>query len=563
MERKRKLINRVGKKQKVLYYFMREKFVWKYYGIMMILIALSVITNLLFSYGFSEILSENRQISELTYLVLLAFVIGRISYTVCRFLYSQISLQFKMRLKKVYLNQITHRILRADYKWILKQKGGDLIGKSCEDVDCCAEAVAVYIPKLFKSVGLLFFNALFLGYFHPLLGVGFVLPLPFLFFSEWRGREICQRFIKRSTAVLSERNAVFQDIVSHHDLVAHCAAQEKMLMRTEEVCERYAEKFGQAMGALVGWMSPAILLNKVPLILIGILGGVLVNQDKISSSVFLTTFLFTYAFNSELAELDDFMANFPTLEVFLERIKEILDCPLQKEGQCTTILEKNYAIRFMKIAFRYDSFPEDSYLFKQLSFSVRQGGHILFLGGNGSGKTTVLKLIDRLYCVQKGTILLYGRPLEEYTFSFLSHIVAYIPSEPVMWAGTIRDNLLAGKKEEEKVLFKVLEDFDFYSVFPGRKNQEILSLPVKSKGVNLSGGQRQRIGLARGWLSGAFILLIDEATNSLDQEGEERIVRFLCESDRTICMTTHHRKLLRYFDKGIDIEKQREILWKE
>lgn len=563
MERKMKYISRTQKEQVVLFYLMQDKFIWKYYGIMMILVVLSVITNLLFSYGFSEILSENRQIYELTCIVLLAFVAGRISYTVCRFLYSQLSLKFKMHLKEVYLNQITHRILRADYGWILKQKGGDLIGKSCEDVDCCAEAVAVYLPKLFKSAGLLVFNTLFLGYFHPVLGLGFVLPLPFLFFSEWKGREICQRFIKRSTAVLSERNSVFQDIVSHHDLVAHSSVQEEMLTRTEEVCERYAGKFGQAMGALVGWMSPAILLNKVPLILVGILGGILVSQGKISSTAFLTAFLFTYAFNSELAELDDFMANFPTLEVFLERVKGILDCPLQREGQCTAVSSSDCAIRFQEVAFRYDSFPEGSYLFKQLSFSVGQGSHVLFLGGNGSGKTTVLKLINGLYRVQKGMVLLYGRPLEAYTFSFLRHIVAYVPSEPVVWEGTIRDNLLAGKKETDQVLLKVLEDFDFYSAFPGRKDQEILSLPVKSKGANLSGGQRQRIGLARGWLSGAVVLLLDEATNSLDYDGEERIVRFLCESDRTVCMTTHHRKLLKFFDKGIDIESQREVWWKE
>lgn len=558
-----RLIDHIKKEKAVVLYYVQDTFVWKYYGIMLFLIVLSVVTNLFFSYGFSEVLSENRQISEMTGLVLQAFAAGRISYTVCRFLYSKISLQFKIRLKEAYMNQITQRLLQADYGWVLKQQGGDLVGKSCEDVDCSAKAVAEYIPKLFKSAGLLIFNTLFLGSFHPLLGAAFAFPLPFLFFSEWRGREICQRFLKSSTAVLSERNSVFQDIVSHHDLVAHCAVQEEMLARTEDVCERYAERFGKAMGALVGWMSPAILLNKAPLILTGVLGGVLVSQGKISASAFLTAFLFTYIFNSELAELDDFMANFPTLEVFLERVKGILDCPVQREGGCTVVPENVDTIRFEDVSFRYDSSPEDSYLLEGLSFSVGQGEHVLFRGGNGSGKTTVLKLINGLYRVQEGNVLLYGCPPEAYALSWLRHLTAYVPSEPVLWEGTIRENLLAGKENSDDALVKVLENFDFHAAFPGREDQEILNLPVEWKGENLSGGQRQRIGLARGWLSGASVLLIDEATNSLDHEGEDRIIRFLCGSDRTVCMTTHHRELSKYFDKEIYMDNKKESLGKE
>lgn len=556
-------INNIKREKTVALYYLKEIFIWKYYGLMIFLIILSIITNLFFSLGFSEILSENRKITELTCFTLMGFIVGRISYTVCCFLYSKISLQFKMRLKEAYINRITHRLLQADYEWVLKQRGGDLIGKSCEDVDCSAEAVAVYIPKLLKSVGLLVFNILFLVYFHPLLGAVFVLPLPFLFFAEWRGREICQKALKSSTEVLSERNAVFQDVVSHHDLIYHSAVQEEMLDRIKNVCERYAGKFGKAMGALVGWMSPAILLNKAPLILTGIFGGILVSQNKISSSAFLTAFLFTYTFNSELAELDDFMANFPTLEVFLERAKELLECPRQKEGHGTAISETEFVIRFDDVSFRYDSFPKDRYLFEQLSFSIRQGDNVLFLGSNGSGKTTILKLINGLYHVQEGMVLLCGCPLEAYTISCLRRMVTYVPSEAVIWEGTVKDNLLAGKEESDRVLFKVLEDFDFHAAFLGRKDQEILNLPVSRNGENLSGGQRQRIGLARGWLSGASVLLIDEATNSIDYEGEERIVRFLCRSDRTVCMTTHHRELSKWFDKEINMENKREFCGKE
>lgn len=558
------IIRQIRKEVRLTGSFMMGGFIGKYYGVMIFITVLSVIANLIFAYSFSAVLSGSGDMAEKGGLVLLAFAGGKLSCTVCQFLYSQLSLQLKMRLKEQYLNRISECLLHADYLWIVKQRGGDLIGKSCEDVNWCAEAVATYIPKLFKSAGLIVFNTVFLSLFHPMFGAAFLLPVPVLFISEWKGREICQRFLQQSTEVMSERNAVFQDIVSHHDLISHSAVQEEMLDRAEEVCERYAKKFGKSMGALVGYMSPAILLNKVPLILIGILGSVFVSRDRISAAAFLSAFLFTYAFNAELSELDDFMANFPTLAVFLERVKGILECPKQSYGNRDTYTETGTIIEFQNVSFRYTDDPRNHTVFEDLSFTARRGEHVLLVGKNGCGKTTVLKLICGIYDNgEHGRITLCGCPPKDYTFLCLYRIVAYVPSEPVLWDGTVRENLLCDNRRTEEELSLALSAFDFHTAFPGKTECEMLALPVEGKGTNLSGGQRQRIGLARAWLSGAPVLLIDEATNSLDHEGEDRIIRFLCASDRTICMTTHHGELSRFFDKGIDMEHGEEVLWKE
>ena len=554
-----RFIENIEKEGSLVSYFLKETFIWKYYGVMMLLVVLSVIANLSFSYGFSEILSGNRQAAESISLIFLVFTGGKLSYTVCRFAYSQITLQLKMELKKRYSEKITGNLLVADYAWTVEQRGGDLIGKSCEDVDCTAEAMAIYLPKLFKSAGLLAFNAIYLSGYHLILGAAFVLTLPFLFFSEWKGREITRQYLRNSTAVLSERNAVFQDLVSHHELITHTSAQEKMLSRMEEVNERYAKIFGRTMGALVGWMSPAILLNKVPLLLIGIWGSILVGQDRISAAAFLSAFLFTYAFNRELADLDDFMANFPTLEVFMERVKELIDCPRQKSGRLETFYEYHPVICFEKVSFCY----RDSIVFEQLSFQVKAGEKVLLLGENGSGKTTVLKLICGMYQPSAGRVRVYGEAPETYSLTGMRQILSYVSAEPVLWEGTLRDNLTCGKVIEEEKIIEALCAFDFYSAFPDRRAQDILEYLVKDNGENLSGGQRERIGLARAWLSGTPVILLDEATNSLDQSGEKKIIQFLCGSGRTVCMNTHHTELLPYFDRGIQLGDQREVAWKE
>ena len=168
-----KVIQQIKKEGKLVYYFLQETFVWKYYGMMILLIILSIITNLSFSYSFSTILSGGLGFMKWWTSILLVFVCGKIACTVCGFLYSQLSLKFKMRLKELYLHRISDKLLKADYTWIVKQRGGDLIGRSCEDINWCAETVAVYIPKLIKSVGLLTFNTVFFESFSSASRCGF------------------------------------------------------------------------------------------------------------------------------------------------------------------------------------------------------------------------------------------------------------------------------------------------------------------------------------------------------------------------------------------------------
>lgn len=110
-----KVIQQIKKEGKLVYYFLQETFVWKYYGMMILLIILSIITNLSFSYSFSTILSGGLGVMKWWTSILLVFVCGKIACTVCGFLYSQLSLKFKMRLKELYLHRISDKLLKADY----------------------------------------------------------------------------------------------------------------------------------------------------------------------------------------------------------------------------------------------------------------------------------------------------------------------------------------------------------------------------------------------------------------------------------------------------------------
>lgn len=543
----------------MLYPLLNLKISIKYYFLLCVIICISLTANLFFSYGFSILVSNDLIIFENTLYGILFFISGKSVYTICSWEYSRISIKLKLKIKSVYYSQYSEVLFGAEYEWLCLQNTGDLMGRICEDADCSAEAIAVYIPKLFKSILILLSNILLIMYFDFTLMLLFLLPIPFLFLAEFWGRNRGQRLLKKSTDILSEKNALFQDVVHHNELIFHSSIQNDMVARVQDKIKQYSAAQAKSMGALVAFMSPALLLNKLPLILVAIYGSYLVNESQLPFSAFMTIFTLSYLTNVELSELDDFMANFPTLLVFCNRLIEILHCPIKKYGtkNCSEFLTQpqkyTTAISFHGVNFKYKH-SEYGELLKNISFEQKIGEKILFTGCNGSGKTTILKLISGIVSPSQGNIIILDEPVYNYSFQGLTCLIAYVSSNTLLWDGTIKENANAAKEmtlPEWDALFKY---FDFYSAFPDKTIHQILEFRIISNGKNLSGGQRQRIGFARAWVQNTPILLIDEGTNNLDPDAEHNILEFICSSNKTICMTSHHANILSYFDAIYEVK---------
>jgi len=182
-------------------------------------------------------------------------------------------------------------------------------------------------------------------------------------------------------------------------------------------------------------------------------------------------------------------------------------------------------IRFEDVSFTYGE-ANDKLAVRNLSFEVLTGASIGLIGGTGSGKSTAMSLLTRLYDPTSGTILYAGKPLSEYTDAALRREMTFLSQRPSLFKGTIRSNLLLGKGDaSEAELWKSLENAcakEFVSSFP-----EGLDHPVLEGGSNLSGGQRQRLLLARSFLRPSRLLIIDDGLSALDYLSEQKIRNYL------------------------------------
>lgn len=178
-------------------------------------------------------------------------------------------------------------------------------------------------------------------------------------------------------------------------------------------------------------------------------------------------------------------------------------------------------VSFKDVSFTFGK-EGDKYAISDISFDLHRGETLGLIGGTGSGKSTVMNLLTRLYDPSVGEILYRGLPLKEYDLDSLHKEISFVSQRPSLFKGTIRSNLLLGKEDAtNEEIEKALQDacaFDFVMNFP-----EKLEHPVNEGGSNLSGGQKQRLLIARALLKGGDLLILDDSMSALDYLSEQKI----------------------------------------
>ncbi|KAA5548262.1 ABC transporter ATP-binding protein [Adhaeribacter rhizoryzae] len=310
----------------------------------------------------------------------------------------------------------------------------------------------------------------------------------------------------------------------------------------------------------------------VSFIIVGLFGGIilvlwygasLVEAGELTIGDLVQFIIYTTFIGASVGGLGDMYGKVQSSLGAADRVLEILDEPVEPTHLPTNPAEQNLTIAgniaYQNVAFSYPTRPDIAVL-KDISFGIRAGEKIALVGPSGAGKSTIVSLLMKFYELSSGKILVDGRDINTLNLTQLRQHIGIVPQEVLLFGGSIRENIAYGRPnatdEEIVTAARKANAYDFIQSFP-----EGLDTLVGERGIKLSGGQRQRIAIARAILKNPAILILDEATSSLDSESEKLVQAAMDElmKNRTSIIIAHRLSTIRKADKILVIENGRIV----
>ena len=371
-----------------------------------------------------------------------------------------------------------------------------------------------------------------------------VIPISILiiFLSKKSQKKIVQSWIDDNRKVFDD----LQEKIEQIEQIKSYNLEERMLNDFFEKLNKSTKQKtkGEVLAGTLTGIATAIL--KLGIISVAVIGVNMLMAGEINILVYIAFLMLTTSIYLPIEGIITFMSMIVMLDAVVGRIKEIKTMPIQEGKNQMNI--KNYDIEFNDVHFGYD----DHSVINGVSFTAKQGEITALIGSSGSGKTTLTKLAARFWDVDKGEIRIGGEDVSDVDPEVLLKNFSIVFQDVTLFNSSIKDNIRIGKKgatDEEIVrAAKIARCYEFIDKMP-----EGIDTIIGENGQRLSGGERQRISIARAILKDAPIILLDEATASLDVENESFIQEALSEliKDKTVMVIAHRLRTIRNADKII------------
>lgn len=316
-------------------------------------------------------------------------------------------------------------------------------------------------------------------------------------------------------------------------------------------------QYGLKESKITAFIGPLMyLVVMVVIVMIIGYGGMRVANGTMSTGSLVAFLLYLFQIIFPITSFAMFFTQLQKAKGATERIIEILELPVEEGQEGVEMDISNKPIRVQAVSFGYE---DENGVLQNVSFEAMPGQMIAFAGPSGSGKTTMFGLLERFYEPTSGNIYIGDTPINQLSLASWRSQIGYVSQESAMMAGTIRENLCYGLSEINQIsddrlweVAKMAYADQFIKDFPEGLNTE-----VGERGVKLSGGQRQRIAIARAFLRDPKILMMDEATASLDSQSEGVVQQALSRlmEGRTTFVIAHRLSTIVDADKIIFIEK--------
>lgn len=466
-----------------------------------------------------------------------------------------VNLRFEHSLRMLYFKYISGK----DFRFFQKFRTGDIVTRLTDDLSDFPKIswfLCSGIFRAFNSFSMILFSLVVMFSINIKLTLLSIAPLPLMMVVFYFTSEKLYSNFEKNQRAISAINTQLEMSFSGIRIVKSFVSEEK-----------YNRFFDIALANRFKTEMSVVKLNAVLSLIyqyidyfaqIGVImfGGFMAVKGEITVGTFFLFYTYLSMMIYPLLDLPQLFVSGKQAFVNIDRLEEMRVFPtFNKVDNVGLPVQSFESLSFENVSFNYPD--KDEVVLRELSFDLNQGERLLILGATGAGKSTVANLILGLLPTEKGRILFNGYDIHTLQIKSLRDVVAYVPQEPSLFSGSIKENvMLANESAADEEYHVALEAAQLSAEIAAFPDQD--ATKVGHRGLDVSGGQKQRITIARALIKKPKLLILDDITASLDAENEEKLWQAINEHypNTAAIVISHRLSTLRYVDSVLFLDAE-------
>lgn len=444
-------------------------------------------------------------------------------------------------------HDINRKLSKLPLSYFDSHNKGDILSRITNDIDNINNTLQNNILQIITSIVTFVGVLAIMIYYSTTLSVASLLPFPVCFVIAMTILRFSKVYFRQQWKVTGDVNGHIEEMFTGHRIIKAYSHENKAIEEFDEINEALCES-GRKAQFLSGILSPLIsFANNAGYVIICVIGGYLIIKGEQTVSTITVFIAYTKLVMQPVVDLSNIANTLQSSLASAERVFNILEAEEEVDDTATKEITSGSSVVFEDVSFSY--LPEKP-LIEDFSLEVNKGELVAIVGPTGAGKTTIVNLLMRFYEIKSGSIKVDGVDIRDLSRKNLRSVMGMVLQDTWLFEGSIRENIMYGNQNatEEEFLSaaKAAKVDRFISLLPDGYDTFL-----EEDGANLSVGQRQLITIARAFLASPDILILDEATSSVDTRTEVQIQQAMQNlmQGRTNFVIAHRLSTIRKADK--------------
>ena len=478
--------------------------------------------------------------------ILITMVVVYIIHSICTFLQTKISAVLSQNIVKKMREDLFRHIVNLPVRYLDSNSHGDIMSRMTNDIENISTTVSQSLSSMFSGVLTIIGTVIMMTVLCPQLALLSCVTVILTVIATKFLSKAMKKFFTKRQVLLGNLNGTVEEMVTGYKSVVAYNRQENVIKDFNSVSDELT-RVGIIAEILGGSMGPVMnVINNISFVIIAAFGGYFAISHIISIGVISAFIVYAKQFGRPIDELAQIYGQIQTAIAGAERVFAVMDEPLEDKSGDKNMDKLEGVIKFKDVNFSY---TKDKQVLYDFNLQVKAGQKVALVGSTGSGKTTVVNLLMRFYDVDSGEILIDDVNIKDIDCATLRKNTAIVLQDTVLFADTIKNNLKYSNEaatDEQMYAAAAMSNCDtMINKMPLKYDTELMA-----EGENISQGQRQLISIARAAVANPPVMILDEATSSIDTRTEALVQRGMDNlmKGRTVFVIAHRLSTVRNSD---------------